>query len=517
MLFEGFGWKGKARRAIEAALAGDFGAAEVMLAPLSAPHRASAWASLADALLERARKKEARRAALQALAAEPDHWNALLVLAALDEEDEPGRATATYRRLHQLDPRNELVARVLAGRLCDEGALEEALKVLAAAPASAEVELLRGKILSAAGRVEDALEPLRSLLARADHDRRSGYGIAIPQDVLSEAEALHDGLIARLHGAEQVVVEHAARGNLAVHSGHNHRLLAKAKMIGSPRIAPVVELLSPEATRQLGLELSAKGRSATALCQLGASELRSGRAAAAQACFEEARALDSEHFGAELGYGAALSSQEGGWLELVALLPELPAPPAVETLVPAWPALGPEERKVVTASLAPFSEAVHSLASAGLRVHILPLDVRVTDRPELARLAGERAEDDHRGYEALGGIAAHAEGIACVKVEELLDLTQEGWTFAHEFAHLAERALSPPAHAQLEALFERACATPYAFHSYQLRNVHELFAVAYTDFLLLRYQLPSELHLDDDGALQAVLEFVEACSAGPRR
>jgi hypothetical protein len=112
----------------------------------------------------------------------------------------------------------------------------------------------------------------------------------------------------------------------------------------------------------------------------------------------------------------------------------------------------------------------------------------------------------------LGGIAALAKGIACVKVEELLDVTQEGWTFAHEFAHLAERALTLSAQHQLEALFGRACATPYAFHSYQLSNSHELFAVAYTDFLLLRYQLPSELRFDDEGALQAVLEFVESCA-----
>lgn len=107
--------------------------------------------------------------------------------------------------------------------------------------------------------------------------------------------------------------------------------------------------------------------------------------------------------------------------------------------------------------------------------------------------------------EALGGVAAHAEGLACVKVEELLDVSQEGWTFAHEFAHLAERALSPAAQQELEALSETACATSYAFHSYQLRNPHELFAVAYTDFLLLR----SELRLDDEGAMKAVLDFVE--------
>jgi hypothetical protein len=214
----------------------------------------------------------------------------------------------------------------------------------------------------------------------------------------------------------------------------------------------------------------------------------------------------------ELGYGAALSCDEGSWVDLVGRLPVLAEPAGVEVVVPSWPALGALERKVTIASLAPFSAAVGAFASAGVRIHVLPLDVRVTDRPELKRLTGTRAEDDHRSYDALGGIAA-SEGIACVKVEELLDVTQAGWTFAHEFAHLVERALTPSQQDQLGALFQRASATPYAFHSYQLRNCHELFSVAYTDFLLLRYQLPSELHFDDEGALEAVLAFVESCAA----
>jgi tetratricopeptide (TPR) repeat protein len=512
MLFERFGWRGKARRAAEAALTGDLAGAEAMLAALTAPQRASAWASIADKLASDSRREDARRAAEHALAAAPDHWNALLVLAELDDIDDPGRATATYRRLHQLEPRNELVGRVLASRLFDEHAYEEALQVLSAVPDSAEVELLRARILASDGRIKEALDPLENLLGRADRDRRSGFGMAIPEGVLSDAEALHDGLVAKLHGAEQVVVEHAARGNLAVHSGHNHMLLAKSKMVGSPRIAPVLELLSPDETWQLGIELGKKGRSATALCQLGCSELRRGRPRHALDHFEQARSLEPDHFGAELGYGAALCCDEGSWVDLVRRLPVLPEPAGVEVLVPSWPALGVLERKVTIASLAPFSAVVGPLASAGVRIHVLPLDVRVTDRPELKRLSGARAEDDHRSYDALGGIAA-SEGIACVKVEELLDVTQAGWTFAHEFAHLLERVLARSQQDQLAALFERASATPYAFHSYQLRNSHELFAVAYTDFLLLRYQLPSELHFDDEGALEAVLAFVGSCAA----
>src|SRR5882672_9053186 len=115
MLFERFGWRGKARRAAEAALTGDLAGAEAMLAALTAPQRASAWASIADELASDSRREDARRAAEHALAAAPDHWNALLVLAELDDIDDPGRATATYRRLHQLEPRNELVGRVQVG------------------------------------------------------------------------------------------------------------------------------------------------------------------------------------------------------------------------------------------------------------------------------------------------------------------------------------------------------------------------------------------------------------------
>ena len=137
MLFERFGWRGKARRAAEAALTGDLAGAEVMLAALTAPQRASAWASIADKLASDSRREDARRAAEHALAA--DHWNALLVLVGLDEIDDPTLATATYRRLHHLEPRNELVARVLASRLFDEQAYEEALQVLSAVPESAEV------------------------------------------------------------------------------------------------------------------------------------------------------------------------------------------------------------------------------------------------------------------------------------------------------------------------------------------------------------------------------------------
>jgi hypothetical protein len=57
MLFDRFGWKGKARRGIETALDGDFASAEAMLAPLAAAQRASAWASLADTLTEKGRKE----------------------------------------------------------------------------------------------------------------------------------------------------------------------------------------------------------------------------------------------------------------------------------------------------------------------------------------------------------------------------------------------------------------------------------------------------------------------------
>ncbi len=56
MLFDRFGWKRKAQRAIDTALAGDFAGAEVLLAPLAAGQRASAWTSLAETFTEKGLK-----------------------------------------------------------------------------------------------------------------------------------------------------------------------------------------------------------------------------------------------------------------------------------------------------------------------------------------------------------------------------------------------------------------------------------------------------------------------------
>jgi hypothetical protein len=248
------------------------------------------------------------------------------------------------------------------------------------------------------------------------------------------------------------------------------------------------------------------------LCQLAIAELRRGKKLdTARKLFEEACERDREHFGAQLGLGAVLSSEQHGWRRLVRDLAPLPAPHGIERLVPDWPALEENERKVVALSVAPLAREARLLAEAGQRVLILPVDVRVTDIPELAHLADERvAHGDRRSYAAIGGIASMSSGVACAKIESLLDITQSGWTFAHEFAHLAERMLPEDRQAELTALYERALKVEYAFSPYQLRNQHELFAVAYTDWLCDRFGILSELQFDDEGTMRAVFDFFDA-------
>ena len=63
--------------------------------------------------------------------------------------------------------------------------------------------------------------------------------------------------------------------------------------------------------------------------------------------------------------------------------------------------------------------------------------------------------------------------------------------------------------ADLRARLERH----HAFESYQLRNQHELIAVAYTQWLLLRYELPHDLHFDEEGEMQSLMDFIARCNA----
>jgi hypothetical protein len=153
----------------------------------------------------------------------------------------------------------------------------------------------------------------------------------------------------------------------------------------------------------------------------------------------------------------------------------------------------------------PLRGALPALAQAGARIRVLPIDVRPTDLDELRAIAGNRS-DDHRAPEALGGLSTSK--LAVAKIEGLLDVeTPDGWTFAHEFAHLAHSHLPKAALTQLAALYARAREVGWASDEYQLENDAEFLAVAYTDFLRQRHGLTEYKEPDEVGLHHDVMAF----------
>ncbi|HEX5060576.1 MAG TPA: hypothetical protein VFV99_14510, partial [Kofleriaceae bacterium] len=124
--------------------------------------------------------------------------------------------------------------------------------------------------------------------------------------------------------------------------------------------------------------------------------------------------------------------------------------------------------------------------------------------------AGGRARD-HRSYAAISGIATH--GGAVAKIEELLDIGEHGWTFAHELAHLVFFHLDEKRARPLRALYDLAVDVGYANVEYALSNVDEFFAVGYADYLRNRYDLPGAPHADDAGVQHALAKYFDSLCA----
>jgi hypothetical protein len=151
------------------------------------------------------------------------------------------------------------------------------------------------------------------------------------------------------------------------------------------------------------------------------------------------------------------------------------------------------------------------LAERSVTMRILPIDVRATDIGLFEHVAGKRASDDHRSYDALSGVATARGAIA--KIEEVLDIASDhSLTLAHEFAHLVYFHLDRARAAPFMSLYERARKIGYANTSYALKSDDELFAVSYTDYLRQRYGLPGAPLADDAGIQNAVRSyFGELC------
>ncbi len=388
----------------------------------------------------------------------------------------------------------------------------EVLELYRNSPSPA-LQVKRGVVLLELDRPAEALPLLRSAIDWYDSMSRNSYftGGVDPSDYHEARGALEEA-IARTEGAEAVTVELMQRRQLDPRSGRNFRLLADALKVAGPRIAPSLELTDTTAAHHQAERLMSSESSRPAgLCLRGLAQLRELKLSRAREDFEACVALQPDHFGARTGIGVAIEAEQAGWQARVLKLPELPAPAGIERVVVDWPALNRFERRVVIASVAPLTPLLPALADSGRRIRLLPIDVRVTDLPEFADVAAERFEDDHRSFAALGGVAG--DELALAGVDTLLDVTPEGWTFAHELSHLCELVLNRAQLAALTRLYRSARKTPWVFGEYALRNRHEFFAVHYTDYLCTRYGIPLPRPEDDEGRLRQVLSFYDALAA----
>jgi hypothetical protein len=294
----------------------------------------------------------------------------------------------------------------------------------------------------------------------------------------------------------------------------NFTLLAAHQMLGAPCRAPSLELLPLEKLRALADErLRSNASDGIGQVQRGMVALREVRFREAARHFERALELSPDDFAPLLGKGAALTLEQQDVLGNLKHLPEVVSLEGLERVFPDWPALTERERRVVHASALPLRQFLPRLAQGGYRVRILPLDVRASDLPELAEWRDERAEDDHRTFEALDGVAVG--NMAIAKIEGLLSLAPgaQGWVLAHEFAHLVLFAGPEQLRARVHKLLRRAARTGYVGSEYQKQNEDEFFACAYTEYLARRYGLDAEQELDDRGIAAELLAFFEELEA----
>jgi hypothetical protein len=410
----------------------------------------------------------------------------------------------------------------VAGLLLVAGRPAEALAAVEASPHAGEpmVALKRGEALLALDRKEEALELLDAVRDHFDGALRVGFVSREDwqhlRDLHDEASRLADSARAELHGRETLVIQPAAAGKLDGRSGVNYRLLGESLMVSASPLADgsnALERVDVAAARADRM-LSDDPQSAHALCLKGSALLRQGKLDAARERFEAAAALDGRCFAAFLGLGAVFDHERYGLLGASGGLPILPESEELGAIVPDLPALTPLERRVVCASASPLAGALPAVAAAGARIRLLPIDLRPTDVPELSGATSGRTED-HRSYEAIGGLAASQ--LAVARIDELLDVVSDhGLVFAHELAHLAFFHLAGELRARVEALHREATELGWVAEAYALENPDEFFAVSYTDWLRQRFGLPLRREPDDEGIFDAIAAVFEALGRDAR-
>jgi tetratricopeptide (TPR) repeat protein len=511
-----FGRKAKIRKAVKRAFArvereedlADHAPIEALPVEL----QPQAYYALATWLFEDERFAAARDTLDRALVLAPDEVDLHKLAASVDRElGAVDGAILAQQRVVAAAPHQAAPARALAELLISAERIDEAIALLRpfADANDRELDTILAEALFVHGDTEEALAILDRVCALYRSQLREPWSVTDRQGLISRAQhadRLRKDVYAELHGREATIELAAAAGNLDARAGVNYRLLGARLAAQSERVAEVLELQDPDTTEQ-------RGRASQNLALVGSAQLRRGELGAARKTFERACEENGHSFAAFFGFGAVLDHDKHGLHRRAAALDVRgTAPPVVATIVPDWPSLTEVERHVVWASVQPFAAFLPRLAEREVTMRILPIDVRATDVQLFEHIAGRRARDDHRSYDAISGVATPRGAIA--KIEELLQVAGDhGWTFAHEFAHLVYFHMTEERAKPFVALFEKAKVVRYANTAYALKNDDELFAVSYTDFLRQRYRLPGVPIADDAGIQEALMHyFAELCA-----
>jgi tetratricopeptide (TPR) repeat protein len=513
------GRKSKIRKAVDRALAAvhedDDVADHSPIDALAAGLQVEAFYTLALALYDDDRHVAAQISLARAVVLAPEEADLHRLSATIASElgDVEGAIAAQTRVVASL-PQDAAALAALADLLIGDERIEDVIALLD--PRRGEDPVLDTRLAEALylhDRHDRALAILDEVCAL--YETQLKRGIASDWQALKaraeDADRLRNDVYAEVHGREATIELAAAAGKLDARAGVNYRLLGARLATTSDRIADVLTLQCPDTTEQRGKQLLTY-LPARGLVLIGSSQLRRGDLSAARKTFERACEEDGGCFAAFLGLGAALDYDRYNLHRRVAKLVVSSQPPVeLSRVVPDLGVLTDLERRVVWASAQPLLRLLPVLAERGTTMRILPIDVRATDIGLFEDAAGERAAD-HRSYDAVTGVATHGGAIA--KIEELLDVVSDGgWTFAHELAHLAFFHMSDAQSEPLLEIYDRALEVGYANTEYALSNADEFFAVSYADFLRQRHELPGVPEPDETGILAALTSYFRRLAA----
>jgi tetratricopeptide (TPR) repeat protein len=520
----GFGKKAKVLKAVERAMADvELDEDRADHAPLDAlPEdlQATAYLTLAHELFDNEHYAAAKDTITRALAKRPDDVGFHELAAQIYKElGEWQAAIRSQRLVVEHEPEQTAPAMLLAELLIKSAKLAEAIVILQrfhdVDDPEVSTRLAEAKFLH--GDTQQAFELLDQVCKRYEAMLKEPWSGPDRQGLIARAghaDRLRQDVYAELHGREATIELSAKAGRLNARAGVNYRLLGARLAASTDYVSEVLDLQDPDATEQRGRALGKASAWGHAL--VGSAQLRRGDLRAADESFERASELDGTCFAAFFGKGAVLDYDKHDMHRRAErMFPAARVTPELARVFPDWEALTELERRVVWGGVAPWANMLPTLAGRGVVMRILPIDVLATDSTLLEDVAGKRAAYDHRSYDAISGVATERGAIA--KIEELLDvLSDNSWTFAHEFAHLVYFHLDEARAKPFEQLYARAKKAKYATTSYALKNDDELFAVSYTDYLRHLYELPDTPLEDDAGVQRALMSYFDELCVRPR-